>query len=83
MIEAVLLGVCISLSLISMIMVAVFCYVFIKEVKDLKAQSLKVIEDAKESLKTASSINQALAVKVETIEDSVKVLDFYRNQGKK
>jgi len=83
MIEAVLLGVCISLSLISMIMVAVFCYVFIKEVKDLKAQSLKVIDDAKESLKTASSINQALAMKVETIEDSVKVLDFYKNQGKK
>lgn len=43
----------------------------------------KIILDSKDTLRRASEINQALAAKVEIIEDAVKSLDFYRNQGKK
>lgn len=42
-----------------------------------------VIAKAIENLKSASEINQALSAKIDIIEDSLKVLDFYRSQGKK
>lgn len=55
----------------------------IKEYKELHQRCDKVIAQAVENLKSASEINQALSAKIDIIEDSLKVLDFYRTQGKK
>jgi len=55
----------------------------IKESKELRQHCDKIIWQAVENLKSASEINQALSAKIDIIEDSLKVLDFYRSQGKK
>lgn len=55
----------------------------INEFNELHKRCDAVIAQAVENLKTASEINQALSAKIDIIEDSLKVLDFYRTQGKK
>jgi hypothetical protein len=55
----------------------------INEYKELHKRCDAVIAQAVENLKSASEINQALSAKIDIIEDSLKVLDFYRSQGKK
>jgi hypothetical protein len=55
----------------------------IKEYKGLHQRCDRVIAQAVKNLKSASEINQALSAKIDIIEDSLKVLDFYRSQGKK
>jgi len=64
------------------VVIIFFKYVVTKLTKN-ELEYNKIILDSKETLKQASEINQALAMKVEIIEDAVKSLDFYRNQGKK
>jgi len=79
----VILGMSIASSIITVALGILMFLILCKKVKEIECRSLDVINEAKENLKTASSINQALAMKVEIIEDAVKSLDFYRAQGKK
>lgn len=83
MASSILLGVAITISIMTLAIVIFFVKVIRDEILDLETKSLQVIEDAKQNLKFASEINQSLATKIESIEDSLKILDFYRNQGKK
>jgi hypothetical protein len=55
----------------------------VKQYSWLTKRCDKVVAQAIENLKSASDINQALSAKIDIIEDSLKVLDFYRTQGKK
>lgn len=83
MASSILLGVAITISIMTLAIVIFFVKVIRDEILDLETKSLQVIQDAKQNLKFASEINQSLATKIESIEDSLKILDFYRNQGKK
>jgi hypothetical protein len=66
----------------SIVLLGVLNYA-VKEYRWLTKRCDKVIAQAVENLKSASEINQALSAKIDIIEDSLKVLDFYRTQGKK
>ena len=55
----------------------------INEYKALCKTCEAVIKVAHENLKQASEVNQALTAKIESLEDGVKTLDFWRTQGKK
>jgi hypothetical protein len=79
----VILGMSIASSIITVALGILMFLILCKKVKEIEDRCLDVINEAKENLKTASNINQALAMKVEIIEDAVKSLDFYRSQGKK
>lgn len=55
----------------------------IKEFKELGKKCDDVVREAHQNLTKACEVNQALVAKIETLEDSVKTLDFWRTQGKK
>lgn len=79
----VILGMSICSSVVT-VALGILMFLFLcRKVQEIELRSLDVVNEAKENLKQASAINQALAMKVEIIEDAVKSLDFYRNQGKK
>ena len=67
---------------VSMTLLGVLNYA-VKQYRWLTKRCDKVVAQAIENLKSASEINQALSAKIDIIEDSLKVLDFYRSQGKK
>jgi len=56
---------------------------FIKEYGLLIEKCDAVIKEAHQNLKQANEVNQALAAKIESLEDGLKTLDFWRTQGKK
>ncbi len=76
-------GISIAMSFVTLALVTVFFRYTVIVLRKNELEYNKIIIDSKETLKRASEINQALAMKVEIIEDAVKSLDFYRNQGKK
>lgn len=76
-------GLATAMSFMSLAVVIVFFKYVVTKLTKNELEYNKIILDSKETLKQASEINQALAMKVEIIEDAVKSLDFYRNQGKK
>jgi len=76
-------GFSIAMSFMTLAVVIIFFKYVVTKLTKNELEYNKIILDSKETLKQASEINQALAMKVEIIEDAVKSLDFYRNQGKK
>ncbi len=76
-------GVAIAMSFMTLAVVIIFFKFVSIKLSENELEYNKIILDSRQTLKQASEINQALAMKVEIIEDAVKGLDFYRNQGKK